>query len=95
LTNVGSTSKQKNVKMKKNIIITLLTLVSLLSLTYGYFQKQRADEQEALAIENAKLAREQQIVAEQSRKEAEMQRMIAIEQTAMALEALDEAKKGK
>lgn|GEM_PF-7089568 len=95
MTNVGSTSKQKNVKMKKNIIITLLTLVSLLSLTYGYFQKQRADEQEALAIENAKLAREQQIVAEQSRKEAEMQRMIAIEQTAMALEALDEAKKGK
>ena len=63
--------------------------------TYGYFQKQRADEQEAFAIENAKIAREQQIMAEQSRKEAEMQRMMAMEQTAMVLKALHEAKKKK
>ena len=88
--------------MKKNLIIGLLTIVSLLSLTYGYIQKQRADEQEALAIENAKIAREQQIIAEQSRKEAEMQRMMAIaneqramEQAAMAQKALEDARKKK
>jgi len=88
--------------MKKNLIIGLLTIVSLLSLTYGYFQKERADEQEALAIENGKIAREAEIRAEQSQKEAEMQRNLAIvnehramEQTAMALKALDEAKKKK
>lgn len=56
--------------MKKNLIIGLLTVVSLLSLSYGYFQKQRADEQEALAIANAKIAEEQRILAEQSREEA-------------------------
>lgn len=85
--------------MKKNLIIGLLTIISVLSLIYGYMQKQRADEQEALAIENAKIAREQQIIAEQSRKEAEMQRMIAIEneqrameQAAMAMKALENAK---
>ena len=88
--------------MKKNLIIGLLTIVSLLSLTYGYFQKQRADEQEVLATENAKIAREAEIRAQQSQKEAEMQRMIAIsnehramEQTAMALKALEEAKRKK
>ncbi len=88
--------------MKKNLIIGPLTIVSLSSMTYGYFQKERADEQEALAIENAKIAREAEIRADQSRKEAEMQRMLAIaneqramEQTAMALKALDEAKKKK
>lgn len=81
--------------MKKNLIIGLLTIVSLSSMTYGYFQKERADEQEALAIENAKIAREAEIRADQNRKEAEMQRMIAVEQTAMALKALDEEKKKK
>lgn len=81
--------------MKKNLIIGLLTIVSLLSLTYGYFQKERADKQEALAIENGKIAREAEIRAEQSQKEAEMQRRLAVEQTAMALKALDEAKKKK
>ena len=81
--------------MKKNLIIGLLTIVSLLSLTYGYIQKQRADEQEALALENAKIAREQQIMAEQNRKEAEMQRMMATEQAAMVQKALEDAKKNK
>lgn len=88
--------------MKKNLIIGLLTIVSLSSMTYGYFQKQRADEQEALAIENVQIAREAEIRADQSRKEAEMQRRLAIvneqramEQTAKALKALEEVKKKK
>jgi len=86
--------------MKKNLIIGLLTIVSLSSMTYGYFQKERADEQEALAIENAKIAREAEIKAEQNQKEAEMQRDIAamnahraMEQAAMAQKVLENAKK--
>jgi hypothetical protein len=88
--------------MKKNLIIGPLTIISLLSLTYGYFQKQRADEQEALALENARIARKQQIMVEQSKEEAERQRMMALaneqramEQAAMAQKALEEAKRKK
>jgi hypothetical protein len=76
--------------------------VSLLSLTYGCFQKIRADEQEAIALENIKIAREQRIMAEQAAKEAEMQRMLAIdnerramEQAAMAQKAFEDAKRKK
>jgi len=86
--------------MKKNLIIGLLTIVSLSSMTYGYFQKEREDEQEALAIENAKIAREAEIKAELSQKEAQRQRDIAVmnaqramEQAEMAMKAATEAKK--
>jgi len=86
--------------MNKNLIIGLLTIVSLLSLTYGYFQKAKADEQEALAIEQSKIAREAVIRAEQNQKEAEMQRQIAVMATdramiqkAMAMKAATEEKK--
>ena len=81
--------------MKKNLIIGLLTIVSLLSLTYGYLQKKEADKQKALAIENAKIAREAEIRAEQSQKEAEEQRMIALINEAKAMKILDEVKKKK
>jgi len=88
--------------MKKNLIIGLLTIVSLSSMTYGYFQKERADEQEALAIENAKIAREAEIKAEQSQKEAQIQRDIAVmeahramEQLVMAQKAMEDAKRKK
>ena len=81
--------------MKKNLIIGLLTIVSLLSLTYGYLQKQEADKQKALAIENAKIAREAEIRAEQSQKEAEEQRMIALINEAKAMKILDEVIKKK
>ena len=56
-------------------------------MTYGYFQKSRADEQEALAIENSKIAREAEIRAAQNQKEAEMQRA----RSEAALRVLDEA----
>jgi hypothetical protein len=75
--------------MKKNLIIGLLTIVSFSSMTYAYFQKEIADEQEALAIENAEKARE-----------AEMQRRISIteahramQQAEMEMKAATEAKK--
>jgi len=65
--------------MKKNLIIGLLTIVSLLSLTYGYLQKERADEQE-------KIAKEAVIRADQNQKEAEMQRQEAEKQAERAME---------
>ncbi|MBP9927415.1 MAG: hypothetical protein KBF45_15665 [Cyclobacteriaceae bacterium] len=84
--------------MKKNLIIGLLVIISLSSMTYGYFQKARADKQEALAMENAKVAREAEIKAAQNQKAAEMQRMIAItamDRSEVALKALEEAKREK
>lgn len=79
--------------MKKNLIIGLLTIVSLSSMTFGYFQKERADEQEALAIENAKIAREAEIKAEQSQREAQIQRDIAIMEVQRAMEQAKRAMK--
>jgi len=88
--------------MKKNLLIVLLAITSLLSLAYGYTQKKRADEQEALAIENAKIAEQQQAIAEKNAIEAERQRAIAIEnehrameQAARAQMALDAATRKK
>jgi len=81
--------------MKKNIIIGLLTIISLLSLTYGYYQKERADKQEALNIEQSQIAREALIRAEQSQKEAEMQRQIAIMETHRAMEQVEMARKAE
>jgi hypothetical protein len=81
--------------MKKNLIIGLLTIVSLLSLTYGYFQKVRADEQEALAIENAEIARAAENRAMESQKIAEEQRILAMHETAIAYQALAEARSSK
>ncbi len=58
--------------MKKNLIITILALISIASLIFGYIQKQKAEEQEALATElsEAKRKLETQIELEQqTRKE--------------------------
>lgn len=63
--------------MKKNLIIGLLTLVTVLSIAYGYYQSDRADENEVRANENERLAREMMIKAEEQQKIAEQQRRIA------------------
>ncbi len=63
--------------MKKNLIIGLLTLVTVLSMAYGYYQKDRADENELRANENERLAREMMIKTEEQQKLAEQQRRIA------------------
>ncbi len=64
--------------MNKNMIIGLLIIVSFSSLSYGIYQKQRADKQEAIAIENIKIANEQKILAKQAAKEAELARKMAL-----------------
>lgn len=88
--------------MIKNVIIGLLTVVSLLSLTYGYVQKLRADEQAKIALENVRLAEEMRISAEQARDQAEVQRNIAnlfaqraMEQLAIAEKKVEEARRKK
>lgn len=63
--------------MKKNIIISVLALVSVLSMVFGYQQKIRADRNEALAIENEKRALELEKNAEAALDEAKHQQMIA------------------
>ena len=66
-----------NVTMKKNLIIGLLSLITTLSLSFGFYQKNRADDSELRADENERLAREMMIKAEEQYKQTEQQRRIA------------------
>lgn len=59
--------------MKKNIVIIVLTIVSIVSIIFGYTQKQKAGEFEALAKEYSNMA-------EEERKRAEIASMEAVEQ---------------
>jgi len=63
--------------MKKNIIICVLALVSVLSMAFGYQQKIRADRNEALAIESEKRAIQLMDQARMAADEAQRQRAIA------------------
>jgi|JI10StandDraft_1071094.scaffolds.fasta_scaffold02835_12 hypothetical protein len=63
--------------MKKNIIIGVLALVSVLSMAFGVQQKIRADKNEALAIENEKRALQLMEEARLAADDAQRQRMIA------------------
>jgi Tfp pilus assembly protein PilO len=69
--------------MKKNIIIALLSVLLILSIVFGYYQKTEADKFEAQAIENEKMAREAAV-------NAEKQMMLAQEHAQMTLRAVDE-----
>lgn len=79
--------------MIKNLLIGLLTVVSLTSMTYGYLQKARADEQEAIALENMKIAREAESKAEQMQKEAAVQKQIALVHVHQVMEQAELAMK--
>lgn len=63
--------------MKKNIIIGVLALVSVLATAFGVQQKIRADKNEALAIENERRAVELMDQARMAADDAQRQRMIA------------------
>lgn len=74
--------------MKKNLIIALLAVVSVLPLAYGFYQKQEADKFELMAQENERqaiemrsLAEQQQMIAESNMVEAMRQRQIAEERS--------------
>ncbi|NOT73908.1 MAG: hypothetical protein HOP08_03195 [Cyclobacteriaceae bacterium] len=68
--------------MKKNIIIAILAFMSVTAIVYGYSQKNRADEQEALAMENINRAEQAELMAKKNAEEA----MRAQERMAITLE---------
>ena len=70
--------------MKKNIIIGILTIVSIASLVYGYTQHQRVKEFQVLATQNANLAKQYAEQARHAMEEAEQQRKMAEEHLAIA-----------
>ena len=82
--------------MNKNIIIALLTVLLILSVVFGLYQKTEAGKFEALAIENEKIAREVIINAERQMKLAEGHAQMAataVSQLQVALEELQKSKK--
>ena len=74
--------------MNKNIIIALLTVLLILSIAFGFYQKTEAGKFEALAIENGKIAREAAINAENQMELAQQQRVIAMMEANQAREQL-------
>ena len=70
--------------MRKNIIIAVLALISLVSLLFGYAQKIKAEQ-------NEKIAMEQTIRAEQLADQVEIQEQIANEQRIIADQMMVEA----
>ena len=84
--------------MKKNIIIALLSMLLVLSIAFGFYQKTEAGKFEALAIENEKMAREAAINAEKQMMLAQDHAQMtskAVSQLQMALEELQKSRKSK
>ncbi len=74
--------------MNKNIIIALLTVLLILSVAFGFYQKTETGKFEALAMENEKMARGGGVInAEKQMKLAEQQALLGV----MALEKLQVA----
>jgi Tfp pilus assembly protein PilO len=63
--------------MKKNLVIALLAVVSILSLFYGFYQKNEADRFHTMAQEMQMQAEQQQQIAKQAYMEAVQQRQFA------------------
>jgi uncharacterized protein YxeA len=81
--------------MNKNIIIALLTVLLILSVAFGFYQKTEAGKFEALAKENEKMAREVTINAEKQMKLAEEHARMAATALSQLQVALEELKKNK
>ena len=71
-----------------------MCLITVLSLSFGYYQKDRADENELRANENERLAREMMIKAEDQQKQAELQRRIAEMNMVEAIRQSERAEQG-
>jgi cbb3-type cytochrome oxidase subunit 3 len=72
--------------MIKNILLVVMTILTLMSFVFAYVQKLEADNQRELAIALKQQAVQSEIkvtqsmmVAEQARSEADKQRSLAIE----------------
>src|SRR6188768_937196 len=87
--------QQKLNSMKKNIIIGILSLTSILSITFAIYQrtvaekmKFEAEHQYEMAKEYQKEAEQQRAIAEMRAAEAMRQHQIAMEQSALATKAM-------
>ena len=67
--------------MKKNVAIVILSIVTLSSLAYGYYQQIRAEHAMKMAEASA-------VIAQEAEKRAQLQQAVAKEQRRVAEEAL-------
>ena len=67
--------------MKKNLIIIILSIITVASLIFGYSQMQKANKQQALAKEYSEALKEKERQDELSRKIAEETQKRIIEET--------------
>ena len=84
--------------MNKNVIIALLSVLLILSIAFGFYQKTEASKFETLAFENEKMAREAAINAEKQMKIAEEHAQLslrAVDQLQVALAELQKSKKSQ
>jgi Flp pilus assembly protein TadB len=87
--------EEKSRKLKSSIILFFATLISILFLVYAFIQKQEADKQKEIAVRAMTMAEEQRAEAEQQRRAAEAARIEAVNQQALAAEALANCEKNK
>ena len=88
--------------MKKNIIIFVLTIISIVSIVYAFYQRTEAVKQKVLADTNAmkafemqKLAHAQMEIAEKNKRVAEVSAMEAMKQVAISEELLKNCRKSR
>ena len=79
--------------MKKNIIIAILTITTIMSIIYAFYQETEAEKQKKLAMENQVLAIKQEHRAEQQMQLAAVNAMQAMQQVQIVNELLQECKK--
>jgi hypothetical protein len=72
--------------MKKNILIIILSLLTITSFVYGFVQQKRMEKALDLAEKNMQLAEEIQVQAEQQRAIAEMNAIEAQRQRQIAMQ---------
>ena len=81
--------------MTKNITIAVLCVISILSLTFAYAQKVKADESRRLAEKSERVAMEMRKLAEQQQRLAEMNEIQARKQFEILALELEKTKKAK
>ena len=79
--------------MKKNLIIVALTLCTFASLGVAYYERQEAEAQRLIALENKVLAEEMRMLAKVNEQKAMQAKIEADHQRALAMANYDEAQR--
>jgi preprotein translocase subunit SecF len=87
--------EEKRKKMMTSIVLTMGTLMSILFLIYTFMQKLEADKQTEIAVKAKMEADRNRIEAETMRITAEYHQKQAVQQRALAEEALAACEKSK